>query len=110
MLSHAICASCCRPRARRTTRRLTATAARRCHPDKNPDDKEGAEAKFKRVGEAMHTIEKGEDEDEFDFHEFDPMAMFMHIVQMQEMMERAGLGGMGVGFAMGGDVLSLIHI
>ena len=41
----------------------------------------------------MHTIEKGEDEDEFDFHEFDPMAMFMHIVQMQEMMERAGLGG-----------------
>ena len=79
-------------------------ARRRWHPDKNPDDKERAEAEFKRIGEAMHTIEKGADADDFEMYDFDPMAMFMKVVQMQEMLNRAGMGGAGVGFSMGGDV------
>jgi curved DNA-binding protein CbpA len=31
-------------------------AALRYHPDKNPDDREGAEARFKRVSEAYQVL------------------------------------------------------
>jgi curved DNA-binding protein CbpA len=71
------------------------------HPDKNPDNKEEAEKKFKEISEAYSVLSDDEKKKEydnrdkvnfqgFDFNDFDPFSMFKDFFGQRNNFNRAG--------------------
>ena len=71
------------------------------HPDKNPDNKEEAENRFKEISEAYSVLSDPEKKKEydnrdkinfqgFDFHDFDPFSMFKDFFRNSTNFEKSG--------------------